>query len=290
MRLRVSVSIGLIFLALCEMVRADGAREGATTLVQGGALYRARDYEGARQAFAHAYELEPSAGTLFDLALAELQSGRPADSARHLRSYLVRSDAQADKADAIRTRWLPQAQARVAHVQVQGPAGVEILVDGRRRGVTPTDDLELDGGQHSIVTRKEQWSQEVTVIVRAGDSVSMRIDVPEPPAAVLAGPMQQVVESTVARTATEVALASLAVAAVGGAIGFAVASGQATRSDRAREADVALAFALGATVLALGASVAWFAWPNPARRDQALVRAIPQFGAGAAGVAIAGAF
>jgi tetratricopeptide (TPR) repeat protein len=271
------------------MARSEGPRGGAATLVQGGALYRARDYEGARQAFAHAYELDPSAGTLFDLALAELQSGRPTDSARHLRSYLARADAQADKADAIRTRWLPQAQARVAHVQVQGPAGVEIVVDGQHFGVTPTDEMELDGGQHSILTRKEQWSQEVTVIVRAGDSISMHIDVPEPPATLVAS-MQEVVESSVARTATEVALATLATAAAGGAIGFAVASGQATRVERAREADVALAFALGATVLAVGASVAWFAWPNPARRDQALVRAIPQFGAGTAGMAIVGAF
>jgi hypothetical protein len=290
MRWNVAVPIAVIPLVLCRAARADGASGVSATLLQGGTLYRARDYEGARQAFARAFELEPSAGTLFDLALAELQSGRPAESARHLRDYLVRPDAQVDKSDAIRTRWLPQARARVAHVQIQAPNGVEIVVDGQHLGVTPTDDLELDGGQHSIVARKGRWSQEVTVIARAGDSVSMHIEVAETTPANIAESAQGIVESSVARTATEVALVSTGLASAAGAIGFAIASGQAAGADRARDGDISLAFALGATVLGAGASVIWFAWPTVMWRDRAPVHVFPQIGAGSAGVAIGGAF
>ncbi len=173
------VSIGLASVITATFAFAEGGHMGAVSLVQGVALFRARDYDGARRAFARAYEEEPSAGALFDLALAELQSGRSSDSVRHLRSYLTRSDAQADKLDAIRTRWLPQAEAHLARLEVQGTAGVEILVDGQSIGFTPSDDFELDGGQHSVVARKGSWSQEVTVVVRAGDFVAMRADVPE---------------------------------------------------------------------------------------------------------------
>jgi hypothetical protein len=258
--------------------------------VQGGALYQARDYEGARQAFARAYDAEPSAGTLFDLALAELQSGRPADSGRHLRAYLARPDAQADKLEAIQTRWLPQAQARVAHVRVQAPTGVEIIADGQLLGVTPTDDLDLDGGQHSLVARKGQWSQEVTVVVRAGDSVPMTIEVPETALRPPPGHGEGIGESTAAQTATELSLTSAAVAAAAGAIGCALAARRVSGGERIRDDDMALALALSAGVLATGASIAWLAWPNPGRRDGAGARAIPQLGAGGVGVALTGAF
>jgi hypothetical protein len=264
---------------------------GAVSLVQGVALFRARDYDGARRAFARAYEEEPSAGALFDLALAELQSGRSSDSVRHLRSYLTRSDAQADKLDAIRTRWLPQAEAHLARLEVQGTAGVEILVDGQSIGFTPSDDFELDGGQHSVVARKGSWSQEVTVVVRAGDFVAMRADVPELRALPEIGPAEGVTESNLARTITEVSLVSAGIAAAGGAIGYALAAGQATRPERARDSDLALGFALGATALGAGASVTWFAWPIAAHRgESARVQAVPEFDARKAGVAILGAF
>ena len=290
MRWNVAVPIALIPLVLCRGARADSAPGASAALLQGGTLYRARDYEGARQAFARAFDLEPSAGTLFDLALAELHSGRPAESARHLRDYLVRPDAQADKSDAIRTRWLPQARARVAHVLIQAPGGVEVVVDGQYLGVTPTDDLELDGGQHIIVARKGPWSQEVTVDARAGDSVSMHVEVAETPPANIAASAEGIVESSVARTATEVALVSTGLASAAGAIGFAIASGQAAGADRARDGDISLAFALGATVLGVGASIAWFAWPTAMWRYRVPVHAIPQVGVDSAGVAIVGAF
>ncbi|MGA2449854.1 MAG: hypothetical protein ABTD50_14335 [Polyangiaceae bacterium] len=291
MRLSVSIATGFSCLSLCSVGQADDRRAGITALVQGGALYQARDYEGARQAFARAYDLEPSAGTLFDLALAELQSGRSADSGRHLRAYLGRSDAQADKSEAIRTRWLPQAQARVAHVRIQACPGVEILADGVRIGITPTDDLDIDGGQHTLVARKGQWSQKVTVIVRAGDSVPMNVEVPESVLPPRMGQEEHVDESSAVRAATEISLASSGAAAAAGAIAFAVAARRTSGGERAREDDVALALALSAGVLATGASVAWLAWPNAMRRDGGVgAHAAPQLGSDGVGVSITGAF
>ena len=44
--------------------------------------YTAQDYETARAAFAHAYEIAPQPGTLLELGLAELQSGHALQAAR----------------------------------------------------------------------------------------------------------------------------------------------------------------------------------------------------------------
>jgi tetratricopeptide (TPR) repeat protein len=280
--------LSVVAIGLCGIARADDSGGGDTSLITGGELYRLHDYDGARRAFEQAYRADPTSGTLFDLALAELHSGRAVDSVQHFRQYIARADAQTDKADAVRTRWLPVALAHIARLHIQAPPGVELMVDGNRLGFTPLFDLEIDGGSHRVVARRGPWSQETTVVVREGDFTPLRID--GPVAAEVVSIRRPSTASDESRTITEAALMSSAVAAAAVAAGFALESGSATGYERAREADIGLACGLAATVLAAGASVAWFAWPAPAVSDRVIVRAAAQSDAIGAKLVVEGAF
>jgi hypothetical protein len=162
------------------------------------------------------------------------------------------------------------------------------MVDGNRLGFTPLFDLEIDGGSHRVVARRGPWSQETTVVVREGDFTPLRID--GPVAAEVVSIRRPSTASDESRTITEAALMSSAVAAAAVAAGFALESGSATGYERAREADIGLACGLAATVLAAGASVAWFAWPAPAVSDRVIVRAAAQSDAIGAKLVVEGAF
>src|ERR1019366_4920972 len=121
----------VVILAWVWTTSALAAESTADALLdQGAGLFRRKEYEGAREAFAHAYELEPKAATLFNLALSELNSDHPVEAVAHLREYLTHADEPPAKLESVRTKWLPRAEACTARLDVFAPAGAQLLVDG----------------------------------------------------------------------------------------------------------------------------------------------------------------
>ncbi len=121
---------------------------------QGEARFEAKDYDGARQAFASAYELQPTPEVLLDLALAEMNSKRVIDGIRHLRAYVRMASAPAARVASVRETLLPKAYAKVARVSVNLPDGTAVQLDDRSETARAGEDESLIvlPGAHTLRT------------------------------------------------------------------------------------------------------------------------------------------
>jgi tetratricopeptide (TPR) repeat protein len=220
---------------------ADDPTASALVL-QGGDLFKREDYEGARAAFARAYGIDPKAATLFDLALSELNAGRPVEAAAHLREYLTRADEPAAKLESVRTKWLPRAEARTARLDVFAPAGAQLAVDGAvaqgtktTTGPTgaPMTSIAVAAGEHEVSARQGTLSETQHVTARGGELVELhfqRVAAAPAPAVAIGwtgnGEAHERAESGASRAKwiTVVALGSAAVVAAGFGVGFGIAA------------------------------------------------------------------
>ena len=216
----------------------------ASALIRQGAdLFKREDYEGARAAFARAYELDRKPATLFNLGLAEVNSDHPVEAVAHLREYLTHSDEPAAKLDSVRTKWLPRAEARTARLNVYAPAGAHLAVDGvTQEGTTqpvgstgpPVRTIEIASGEHEITAREGTVSESQHVTARGGELVDVHFQrvadaAPSPVTVGWVGGTEtrDRAEDTAPRAKwiTVVALGSAAVVGAGFGIGFGIASG-----------------------------------------------------------------
>jgi hypothetical protein len=157
--------------------------------------YTRHDYEGARDVFARAYELDPTqVGTLFNLALAELQSARPLEAVRHLRTYLSSPLARPERIESVRSKWLPQAEARIGRLSIDAPAGSTTSVDGVVVGDAPfAAPLDVAAGEHDVRARIGSREEVLHVNTPPGVIVAVRFlssvaEAPPPPASAPAAP------------------------------------------------------------------------------------------------------
>jgi tetratricopeptide (TPR) repeat protein len=211
-------------------------------ILQGGDLFKRENYEGARSAFAHAYEIDPKAATLFDLALSELNADHPVEAAAHLREYLTHADEPAAKLESVRSKWLPRAEARTARLDVFAPAGAQLAVDGAvpqdaktTTGPTgaPMTPIVVAAGEHEVSARQGTLSETQHVTARGGELVELHFQrVAGAPAAgvpigwTASGETRERAESGASRAKwiTVVALGSAAVVAAGFGVGFGIAA------------------------------------------------------------------
>jgi tetratricopeptide (TPR) repeat protein len=215
-------------------------------LRQGAELFKQEDYEGARAAFARAYELEPKAGTLFNLALSELSSNHPVEAVTHFREYLTHAAEPAAKLESARTKWLPRAEARTARLDVFAPAAAEVSVDGvvqKRESVeaaaaqnanTPVASIVVSAAEHDVIARQGAMVETQHVAPRGGELVELhfqRMPDAQPPAATVswnAGANSEEREgietASRAKWITVIALGSGAIVAAGIGVGYAIAS------------------------------------------------------------------
>jgi tetratricopeptide (TPR) repeat protein len=233
----------LAILASVWTTSALAAESTADALLdQGAELFRRKEYEGAREAFAHAYALEPKAATLFNLALSELNSEHPVEAVAHLREYLTHADEPPAKLEAVRTKWLPRAEARTARLDVFAPAGAELLVDGVVQehatvtpgpGGPPLTTIAIAAGDHDVAARQGTVSESQHVTARGGELVEVHFqrmpDAPMPASAIGwagGGDAREHAEGAAPRGKwiTVVALGSGAVVAAGLGVAFGVAS------------------------------------------------------------------
>jgi tetratricopeptide (TPR) repeat protein len=166
---------------------AETPSERASAWVaQGVALFREQQFEAAREAFAHAYEVDPQSETLAKLGLTELRAGHPVEAAQHLREYTARSDVAAAQVDAMRTKWVPRAESQTARLDVFVGNTAEIRIDGgiAERVAAPTSDGVPDGepfvsvliaaGEHEVSVRQGTIVESQHVVARGGELVDVR--------------------------------------------------------------------------------------------------------------------
>jgi len=236
------VLMAVVF-ALLWPTGAVGAGESpANALIREGAEhFKHEDYEGARAAFVRAYELEPKAATLFNLALSELNSDHPVEAAAHFREYLAHTGEPAQKLASVRIKWLPRAEARTARLDVFAPSGAELLVDGvepeyatQATGSAGSPvSIAIAAGEHEVTARQGTVSEAQHVTARGGELVEVHFqrmpDAPAPsPAVGWAGsgemPDHAMAAPPRAKWITVIALGSGAVVAAGLGVGFGIAS------------------------------------------------------------------
>jgi hypothetical protein len=174
-----------------ETLGADQAT-AKTLLREGAELFMHEDYEGARGAFARAYELEPRPATLFNLALSELNAGHPVEAVAHLREYVTHTDEPAAKLASVRTKWLPRAEARTARLNVFAPAGAQLFVDGVAQEPAtaapdapnaPAASIAIAVGEHDVSARQGTVSETQHMTAAGGALVELHFQrVPDAPA------------------------------------------------------------------------------------------------------------
>ncbi|MGH7297657.1 MAG: hypothetical protein ACRELB_22155, partial [Polyangiaceae bacterium] len=202
--------------------------------------YKRHDYDGARVMFSQAYQADPSqVGTLFNLALAELQSGHPVDAARHLRTFVASPQAQPERVESARSKWLPEAEAEVGRLSIEAPAGTAVSVDGAPLGQAPFGDpIYVAAGQHDLVAKLGSGERSMHVNAVAGKVISVQfvpdenattpapVSLPPAPAAAIENPASPDEAAPSpghgappAKIVTVAVLCGMAVAAAGVAIG-----------------------------------------------------------------------
>jgi hypothetical protein len=215
-----------------------GDPEAATFTKQGVERFKHEDYEGAAQAFSEAYLRDPSTAALLDLALAELRAGRHLSAVRHFRSYLLAPDATPDRKDIVRSKLLPEGEARITRLRIDAPAGAEVAVDGDRPQQAPVrEPLDVSAGSHNVFAHFGTWSEVRHLETGLGQVVEVRFDLPPAPApnvavppspprpdTPVAAPEKRPATTATGRWITVVSLGAAALAATGVGVGFHVAN------------------------------------------------------------------
>lgn len=231
-------------LAPTSGIAAPSQDDPDALVVRGVDRYKHADYEGARVAFARAFGLSPRTALLFNLALAEVQSGHAVDAIKHFRLYLNAPDADPDKAEVIRSRWLTRAEAESGLLSIEAAPGTLILVDAEIVGTTPlVSTVPVAAGEHRVEARRGTALLANVIRAETGVVTPVSFNVPEERAAVQSSPTDKAPphhdqSSSEASRAKVITIASVGGAAVlSGAIAaaFAVSStGDASHADDLR--------------------------------------------------------
>jgi hypothetical protein len=190
----------------------DDLRERARVRYEAGAAaFEGADYATALAEMEESYALFPSLRTLFALALCRHALFDFPSAVASLERYLAEGgDAVPAELRAQAVGLIEQMRRDMAHLDVRvEPAGVQVLVDGVPRGVTPFDGpLDVGPGAHVVELRLAAFrsaARHVTV----GAARTARIEVtlePEAPAVPLEGTLRVTASGTAARVLVDGAL------------------------------------------------------------------------------------
>ncbi|AKV04640.1 hypothetical protein AKJ09_11303 [Labilithrix luteola] len=136
---------------------ADGSPVAEQLFRDGRAAMKKGDYERARTMFVESQRLDPAAGTLLNLALAEEKLGKLASAWEHSGTALEGFSASDDRI-AVAKKLHDDLDKRVARLTLTTsapfPAGTKVLVDGTELSMASLGvALPQDPGPHRIVVR-----------------------------------------------------------------------------------------------------------------------------------------
>lgn len=155
---------------------------------EGVDLYDKGQYDKARAAFLQAYALKKHPAILLNLGQSNLKLGRAGEAARNFVQLLKEpqglTPAQKTEAEV----GLTAARAKCGRIDVQAVSGAEIVIDGERMGVAPTEAIDVEPGSHTVKV-KDQPEKSVNVAVGQIVTVKMggNVSVAPPPTTTDAG-------------------------------------------------------------------------------------------------------
>jgi tetratricopeptide (TPR) repeat protein len=157
-------ALGLLLVAGAGLARADERKKDVfarDAFRDGVSYYEKGRFADALAAFKQAYALRPSYKILFNIGQVQAQLEHNAAALEAFEGYLAegRAEIGGRRLEEIQ-REMARLAALVGDMEVDGPRGAELWVDGERRGYLPlAGPLRLDAGEHLVV-------------VRTGDSLS----------------------------------------------------------------------------------------------------------------------
>jgi hypothetical protein len=133
------------------VVSKEVKRKAQQAYDKGARAYRRNKFQEAVEHFLQAYETWPRRELRFNIALSYGKLGDKINAVINLRLFI--KDAS-DKELASIPKWLRDIQDEVAVVNVQGPAGSVVSMDGKNVGEVPVE-LVILPGMHLFVVERE---------------------------------------------------------------------------------------------------------------------------------------
>ncbi len=164
--------------------RADDAETTAANarFAEGVKLYKAGKYEQARVAFLQAYGLKKQPFALFNLAQASARAGRTLDAMRAFERFLAEAEDATPEQRKKAERAIADAQSKLGKIEVDAPAGADVLVDGSIVGHAPLEQaLWVTPGRHEVKLVLGDAQANETVRAAAGTSIRVRLARPKQP-------------------------------------------------------------------------------------------------------------
>lgn len=119
-------------------------------VTHGVALRRARQDAEALAEFREAYNLEPTERTLVQIALAEAALQQWAEAEADLRQALESRDEWVRRRREVLLETLNQVGTHLATLEIRGPDGAEVWIDGKKAAVLPQPAIRVLSGHHSL--------------------------------------------------------------------------------------------------------------------------------------------
>ncbi len=148
---------------------------------QGVVYFKAEQYQEAARSFRKAYELKPTWKLLFNIAQCEAALKRYGLAFESFESYLLEGgdEVTAARQEAIRVE-LSRLRDLSGELDIQGPDGARVHVDGIERGTLPlVGTLRVAGGRHRITVIQDGKTIDERDIKLSGRGV-VAISVAEP--------------------------------------------------------------------------------------------------------------
>jgi hypothetical protein len=168
------VAIAVLCLASVNAQAADDGAEGL--IAKGVALRRQGRNTEALALFKQAHELAPTGRTLAQMGMAEQSLRAWTDSEDHLGQALESGDTWVEKNRVVLADMLSVVKSHVGTVELIGPVGVPVQLDGREVGRLPMSPLRRNEGPLRVEIGKGDhvWRTEVTV----GGAQTARVEAP----------------------------------------------------------------------------------------------------------------
>jgi tetratricopeptide (TPR) repeat protein len=149
------MALVLVLVSFASAARAQDASEARAHFEQGVAHFEEGRYDEALAEFRDAYRIRPHPSVLVNLANCYQSLGRPVEAAQHFERYLREARASLDSAATAEVqRALGAARASIGTIEIYGPAGVAVHVDGNDAGRTPLSrPVEVNPGMHVVEFR-----------------------------------------------------------------------------------------------------------------------------------------
>lgn len=195
---RVRLGPPLLALALSALpiapARADGPDATARArelFVEGAKLAEAGKWDAARDHFERSLEQKRAAITLYNLGVAQEETGRVAEAIASFRAFLAMpvEPATAGYVTPVRAA-LTKLEAKVAQIEIdlrpEGVAGAVVRLDGRE--VKPASaPWVVDPGRHEVVVTAPRYAEarQTTTVAQGGKAALVITLSPEPASAKL---------------------------------------------------------------------------------------------------------